>query len=231
MAWGGGGALRRHRWAARRPGASAPGLPFGGIPSELQSGVDELLARGAGPRRARRSRSASRPTRRTAPADAVAAPRRVPGHARAGRRARRGLASVMQAGPKLTEIAINDGMSPGHENFAVVVLVRRSSTSFRSLVSAVAQRARSEVTGRLAAWVMNDLRVKVFTHLQRLSLDFFTRREGRRAHDPDDERHREPPAAPPGRPGAVRHPGPDDDRHHGHPLHHSTSGWPSSPWC
>ena len=32
----------------------------------------------------------------------------------------------------------------------------------------------TEVTGRLAAWVMNDLRVKVFTHLQRLSLDFYT---------------------------------------------------------
>ena len=31
-----------------------------------------------------------------------------------------------------------------------------------------------QVTGRLAAWVMNDLRVKVFAHLQRLSLDFFT---------------------------------------------------------
>jgi ATP-binding cassette subfamily B protein len=30
------------------------------------------------------------------------------------------------------------------------------------------------VTGRLASWVMNDLRIKVFTHLQRLSLDFFT---------------------------------------------------------
>ncbi len=30
------------------------------------------------------------------------------------------------------------------------------------------------MTGRLAAGVMNDLRVKVFTHLQRLSLDFFT---------------------------------------------------------
>ncbi len=30
------------------------------------------------------------------------------------------------------------------------------------------------MTGRLAAWVMNDLRVKVFSHLQRLSLDFFT---------------------------------------------------------
>ena len=31
-----------------------------------------------------------------------------------------------------------------------------------------------KVTGRLAAWVMNDLRVTVFTHLQRLGLDFYT---------------------------------------------------------
>ena len=31
-----------------------------------------------------------------------------------------------------------------------------------------------QVTGRLAAWVMNDLRVRVFTHLQRLGLDFYT---------------------------------------------------------
>ena len=31
-----------------------------------------------------------------------------------------------------------------------------------------------QVTGRLAAWVMNDLRVNVFTHLQRLGLDFYT---------------------------------------------------------
>ncbi len=38
------------------------------------------------------------------------------------------------------------------------------------------------------------------------------RREGRRRHDPDDERHREPPAAPPGRARPVRHPGPDDGR-------------------
>ena len=30
------------------------------------------------------------------------------------------------------------------------------------------------MTGRLASWVMNDLRIKVFRHLQRLSLDFFT---------------------------------------------------------
>jgi len=42
------------------------------------------------------------------------------------------------------------------------------------LVTSVSQRAQVRATGRLAAWVMNDLRVKVFTHLQRLSLDFFT---------------------------------------------------------
>ena len=31
-----------------------------------------------------------------------------------------------------------------------------------------------KVTGRLAAWVMNDLRITIFTHLQRLGLDFYT---------------------------------------------------------
>ncbi len=38
-AWGGGGAF-----GAPGGRAAAPGLPFGGIPSELQAGVDKLLA-------------------------------------------------------------------------------------------------------------------------------------------------------------------------------------------
>ena len=41
-------------------------------------------------------------------------------------------------------------------------------------VSGTAQWGQARVTGRLASWVMNDLRLKVFRHLQRLSLDFFT---------------------------------------------------------
>ena len=41
-------------------------------------------------------------------------------------------------------------------------------------ISASAQWGQARVTGRLASWVMNDLRIKVFRHLQRLSLDFFT---------------------------------------------------------
>ncbi len=78
-----------------------------------------------------------------------------------------------QTGPKLTEIAINDGMTPGHEHFAVVAILAGVYLLFVA-ATALAQRFQVQVTGRLAAWVMNDLRVKVFAHLQRLSLGFFT---------------------------------------------------------
>ena len=49
-----------------------------------------------------------------------------------------------------------------------------ASSCWRSLISALAQRSQARVTGRLAARVMNDLRVKVFTQLQRLGLDYYT---------------------------------------------------------
>ena len=78
-----------------------------------------------------------------------------------------------QVGPKLTEYAINNGMTPGHHNFAVVVGVAIAYLVF-IVITSLAQRFQVQVTGRLAAWVMNDLRVKVFAHLQRLSLGFFT---------------------------------------------------------
>ena len=60
------------------------------------------------------------------------------------------------------------------------------------------------------------------------------RGEGRRRHEPHDERHREPAAAAPGRPGAVRHPGSDDGRDHCRSCSPPTRGWlPSqcSPCC
>jgi ATP-binding cassette subfamily B protein len=80
---------------------------------------------------------------------------------------------ITQVGPKLTEIAINRGMLPGHQDLTVVA-VMAGLYALSVLVTALAQRWQVQVTGRLAAGVMNDLRVKVFTHLQRLSLDFFT---------------------------------------------------------
>jgi len=83
------------------------------------------------------------------------------------------IAIASQIGPKLTEYAVNNGMTKGHFDFAVVVV---SAVAYLGSVvlTAVSQRFQVQVTGRLAAWVMNDLRVKVFAHLQRLSLGFFT---------------------------------------------------------
>ena len=105
-------------------------------------------------------------------------------------------------------------MAPKHTALRIVVVGWPSLYLVVVVITALAQRCQVRVTGRLAAWVMNDLRVKVFTHLQRLSLDFFTEEKAGRDHDPDDERHREPPAAAAGRPRAVRHPGADHGRHH-----------------
>jgi ATP-binding cassette subfamily B protein len=157
-----------------RPGApAAPGLPFGGIPSELQSGVDALLAEepdhGEPDIVFSQHQSAKERRRLSLRGLLLEYPRML-------------VASTilvvvtsvaLQAGPKLTELAINDGMVPPHRHFGVVLLVAAVYLAFVGF-TAVTQRALVRVTGRLAAGVMNDLRVKVFAHLQRLSLDFFT---------------------------------------------------------
>ena len=83
------------------------------------------------------------------------------------------IALFTQLGPSLVSYAINHGLTPPHYDYGVVVLM-----AILYLVSIVvsggAQWGQARVTGRLASWVMNDLRIKVFRHLQRLSLDFFT---------------------------------------------------------
>jgi ATP-binding cassette subfamily B protein len=164
----GGAPVAGNSRSAANPGG---GLPFAGVPSEMQAGVDRLLAEepdhgdpgvhftyrpGAGEFR--------NPTLRGL----------------MFRHWHLGLLAVVfviivsvanQAGPKLVSYAIDDGMI--HPDMGVVVLA-----AFLYLASigitAVAQRAMVKVTGRLAAWVMNDLRVAVFTHLQRLGLNFYT---------------------------------------------------------
>ena len=83
------------------------------------------------------------------------------------------IALVTQVGPKLTEFAITHGMAPGHHDMAVVALMA-ALYPVSVGITALSQRWQVKVTGRLAAAVMNDLRVKVFAHLQRLSLDYFT---------------------------------------------------------
>jgi ATP-binding cassette subfamily B protein len=172
MSWGGGmaGGFGGAPGGFGRP--AAPGLPFAGIPSELQDGVDRLLVSEpdyAEPDIVFTQNGSEDELRRLSLWRLLT---KYPGML-----ALAGLLVVVisvaaQTGPKLTEIAINDGMYP-HKDFAVVALMAALYLVF-IVITSLAQRSQARVTGRLAAWVMNDLRVKIFAHLQRLSLGFFT---------------------------------------------------------
>jgi ATP-binding cassette subfamily B protein len=154
-------------------GSAATGLPFGGIPSELQSGVDLILA--TEPVHPDTELSFTQ-----RPSDLERQPLQL---TRLVLTYRRWVVEasllvvvsslVLQAGPVITELAINHGMVPHHHSVAVV-LVAALAYLVLALVGVASQRAQAVVTGRLAARVMHDLRLRVFTHLQRLSLDFFT---------------------------------------------------------
>ncbi|HET9689852.1 MAG TPA: ABC transporter ATP-binding protein [Acidimicrobiales bacterium] len=168
MGGGGGAMFGGGSRSAANPGG---GLPFAGVPPEMQAGVDELLA--------------VEPEHPAAPvpfsyrADAEAATPLTLRHL-VGRHWRLAAAAVAfvlvvsvvnQAGPELISYGINHGMIPRRMSVVVTVGVAYLASI---AVTAVAQRAMVRVTGRLAAGVMHDLRVRVFAHLQRLGLDFFT---------------------------------------------------------
>ncbi len=168
--WGGGPMFG----GGGRPGApAAPGLPFGGIPSELQDGVDALLAEepdhGEPDLDFSQHQSAKERRRLSLRGLLLEYPRMLV------------ISTILvivtsvalQAGPKLTQLAVDKGMTTGHRHLSVVLVIAAIYLAFVGFTS-ITQRALVKVTGRLAAGVMNDLRVKVFSHLQRLSLDFFT---------------------------------------------------------
>jgi ATP-binding cassette subfamily B protein len=156
--------------SAASPGG---GLPFAGIPSELQEGVDRLLLE---------EPDHGDPGAHFSHAAADEAGKHLTLRGLTFRHWHLGvfalvlvaiISVVNQAGPWLISYAINHGMQSGHTSTRVVI---DCGIAFvvSVLVTAVAQRSQARVTGRLAARVMNDLRVRVFTHLQRLGLDFYT---------------------------------------------------------
>lgn len=117
---------------------AAPGLPFAGIPSELQGGVDRLLAS---------EPEHGEPTVVFTQTGPEGKPRRLSLWSLLtkyrGMLALAGLLVVViavsaQTGPKLTEIAINDGMYP-HKDFAVVAAMAAAYLVFITITS-VAQR-------------------------------------------------------------------------------------------
>ncbi len=79
--------------------------------------------------------------------------------------------ALLLMGPYLIKVAIDDAIIP--KDFSVllwVAVVGIASLVIASLVSGFRQR----YVGRLGQLLMYELRIRVFAHLQRLSLDFFT---------------------------------------------------------
>jgi ATP-binding cassette subfamily B protein len=164
--WAGGGG------AASNPGG---GLPFSGVPSEMQAGVNRLLAG---------EPAHDYPDVRFSHRVSLEERRQLTLRRLLGRHWHLVVDAVVlvvvlsvasQAGPELISYAINHGMV--HPDLAVVEVVAGVYLAVTAL-SAVTQWAMVRVTGRLAAQVMHDLRVRIFTHLQRLGLDFYTSEKG-----------------------------------------------------
>jgi len=155
------------------PGSPQAGLPFGGIPQELQAGVDVLLEQ-EGERPDPDITFSQQPSARERRKLTLTSLLTVYPGMLAGTAILVAVISVAtQLGPSFVSYAINHGMTPPHTNFGIIVLM--ASLYMGSIaISAAAQWGQAKVSGRLASWVMNDLRVTVFRHLQRLSLDFFT---------------------------------------------------------
>ena len=125
--------VRSHR-GARAAAAPGGGLPFAGIPSELQEGVDKLLAERARAPRAGRSRFTL-----PRPADDRAAHLTLRGlifrHWRLGAAAggaRHDRQRRQPGGPKLIDIGINSGMTGAHKSFGVVAARRGRCSCSRS---------------------------------------------------------------------------------------------------
>lgn len=145
------------------------GLPFSGIPAELEKGVSKIIDREPTDDRVEISfdqAQAKQPplTLRTlfAPHYPALALAFLMVLAQTG---------TMQVGPLLTQIGIDKGVLKAD----LKVLLWVSLAYLLSIIlNCLTGYARIAWTGRLGERLMMNLRVKVFSHLQRLSLDFFT---------------------------------------------------------
>jgi ATP-binding cassette, subfamily B, bacterial len=170
MAWGGGGGGGPGFGGGGPSGAPVGGLPFAGIPPELQTRVDALLeTEPEHPPPTHVEFSHAHYDRRPFTL------RRFLEHHRLALLAALALVVVetvaMQAGPLLTQIGIDRGIRQGDTTTIVVV----SLLYFGAVaLNGVASAARIAWTGRVGETLMFELRVRIFSHLQRLSVPFFT---------------------------------------------------------
>ncbi len=79
---------------------------------------------------------------------------------------------LLQAGPLLTRLGIDKGVRAGKTD---VLVVMASIYVASVIVATLTSWMRILYTGLLGERLMNELRVRVFSHLQRQSLEFYTR--------------------------------------------------------
>jgi ATP-binding cassette, subfamily B, bacterial len=163
--FGGGGVPAR----GGPPGAPQGGLPFGGIPSEMVPRVERLLA--SEPEHPDEEVDFSHVTPETEPFSLWSLlrprwPTLLFGVVLVA------IESItLQAGPLFTRWAIDDGVIARSTGWVVAMgLLYLASIIINTVVS----RYRTSITGYLGQHLMKDLRIRVFSHIQRLSLDFFT---------------------------------------------------------
>jgi ATP-binding cassette subfamily B protein len=177
MAWGGGtitGGAPMGGAVGGSPGNPGNGLPFAGIPWEMRQGVEQLLADEpeltGDPRWETSEGTFTHRMKETG----ISLRRMLRPHRRMMTVS--GLfilveALCVQAGPFLSQMGIDDGITP-HDWTALAIIGTLAILAV--VVSALASGARVATTGRVASRVMFELRVRTFVHLQRLSLDYYT---------------------------------------------------------
>lgn len=162
--FGGGGQQRMGMMLGQ-----APGMPFAGIPPELQEMAEEILRHEPADSDIPVSFSHWNPDPRPFTLRRFLAPhwgRILLGIALVG------IETIsLQAGPLLTQIGIDRGVLK--RNFGWILTA--TLLYFGSIVvSGFTGFFRVAYTGRLGERLMYQLRVRVFSHLQRLSLDYYT---------------------------------------------------------
>jgi len=167
--WGGLRGPSVGRAAGSATGRGSDGGPFAGIPPELEGPVRKLLATEPD-----HAEPAARFTARNPDRHPLTLGRLI------RHRWRLGITALVlvavesvgyQTGPYLTQIGIDRGIAKDRTG---VLLATGLIYLLTVAVTILVERQRVRTCGRLAATVMNDLRIKVFTHIQRLSLDYFT---------------------------------------------------------
>jgi ATP-binding cassette subfamily B protein len=174
MAWGGGGGMMGGGGGGGgggmmgHSGNPGGGLPFAGIPPEMAKRVEELLAD-----EPEWPTPDSTFTHRMTQSG-VTLRRMLRPHGKLLAIATALVvveALTIQLGPLLASIGIDEGIQ---KNDWSVILACAIAAVLAVIISAVASGFRVAITGRIASRVMFELRVRVFAHLQRLSLDYFT---------------------------------------------------------